>query len=871
MSISSMKGTALSSLRPAAFELCVAASFAAVVLASSAYIHSESNRAATDAASIAALVTLDRVTASRELPNGIELRSGTAVMQVTALRDDLLRVRAGATGALPEDASWAVLPQARTSKVNVKPEKSGAAIGFSTAKLHVMIQKQPFAMTVTDLAGNVIAKDNPERPIEFHGASFRVYKQSPDDEHYFGLGDKPGPLDRRDEAFSNWNTDAFGWQESTDPIYKSIPFFITFRKGVAAGIFLDNTWRTSFDFNKELRDGYSFGSEGGPLDYYILYGPEPKAVVQEWAWMTGTTPLPPMWTLGYQQSRYSYYPEAEVRRIADRLRSERIPADAIYLDIDYQLKNRPFTVDPEKFPHFDQMIQDLKAEHLHTILITDLHIAKLSNQGYKPYDEGTAGNHFVHNPDGSVYSGVVWPGPAVFPDFTQKSSRDWWGTLYNDFSHRGVAGFWNDMNEPAIFEVASKTMPDDVVHRIDEPGFAKRTATHLEIHNVFGMENSRGTYEGLRKIAPDQRPFVLTRASYAGGQRYSATWTGDNSSTWNHLRQTTPQLINLGLSGFGMSGADVGGFAGSPQPELLTKWLEIAAFHPIDRDHTSMGTNPQEPWENGTTTDVDLRRHAIEERYKLMSYIYTTAEEMSRTGIPIMRPLFLEFPEASKDRHPLDLNTNNEFMMGPDILVAPSPYPDMLDDYEAVLPPVGWYNYWTGERLKGSGVEATRVGNDNVPDNDLQISLHPSVDSLPVFARAGSIIPIQPLVQSTMEKPEGPLTLRVYPPSAPGRACEGSLYLDDGVSYAYQKGEFLRLKFSCELTAAGLVVKVSSREGSFTPWWTQFLIEVYGATKPAANAATDSGAVTVALDTDHHRLTAVVPDDGKGLELKLAY
>ncbi len=338
-----------------------------------------------------------------------------------------------------------------------------------------------------------------------------------------------------------------------------------------------------------------------------------------------------------------------MRRIADRLRSERIPADVIWLDIDYQLKNRPFTVDPDRFPHFDQMIKDLRAQHIRTVVITDLHIADLPNAGYKPYDEGIAGDHFVKNPDGSTYVGTVWPGKAVFPDFTRKASREWWGTLYSDFVGKGVAGFWNDMNEPAVFLVPSKTMPDDVQHRIDEPGFAPRTASHLEIHNVFGMQNTRGTYEGLLKLQPDSRPFVMTRASYAGGQRYAATWTGDNSSTWNHLRQTTPQLLNLGLSGFAMAGADVGGFAGSPQPELLTRWLEVAAFHPIDRDHTAIGTNPQEPWENGTAEDLSLRRRYIEERYRLLPYLYTTAEEMSRTGLPIMRPLFLEFPNGAAD------------------------------------------------------------------------------------------------------------------------------------------------------------------------------------------------------------------------------
>jgi alpha-glucosidase len=818
-------------------------------------------------------VKLDRVTASRATSNGIEIHCGTAVLQITALRDDVLRVRVGPAGQLPEDASWAVLPASRTASVAVTPESNSTTVGFKTAKLIVSVQKDPLELTVTDLNGHVITQDLPGRSVEYHGASFRIYRKSPADEHYFGLGDKPGPLDRRNEAFSNWNTDAFGWQESTDPIYKTIPFFLTFRKGVSAGIFLDNTWRSSFDFNKEYRDGYSFGSEGGPLDYYILYGPEPKAVVSNWAWLTGTTPLPPLWSLGFQQSRYSYYPEAEVRRIADRLRSERIPADVIWLDIDYQLKNRPFTVDPERFPHFDQMIKDLKAQHLHTVVITDLHLAAQPHIGYKPYDEGMAGNHFVKNPDGSTYVGVVWPGKAVFPDFTRKASRDWWGTLYADFVGKGIAGFWNDMNEPAIFEVPSKTMPDDTQHRIEEPGFAPRTASHLEIHNIFGMENSRGTFEGLRKLDPNTRPFVMTRASYAGGQRYAATWTGDNSSTWNHLRQTTSQLLNLGLSGFAMSGADVGGFAGSPQPELLTRWLEVAAFQPIDRDHTAIGTNPQEPWENGTPEDLNLRRKYIEERYRLMPYIYTTAEEMSRTGLPIMRPLFLEFPTESLDGQPLDLKTGNEFLLGPALLVAQSPYPDELDDYDVALPAVGWYDYWTGVRVEG---DSGRKAIDNNPVTQPEMHIHRGLDTLPVYVRAGAILPEQPLVQSTEETPQGPLTLRVYPPTGANKDCEGNLYLDDGISYAFQKGEFLRVAFTCHATAQGITVNVAPHRGSFAPWWKLISIEVYGASKPALGVSTStSGAdfspIAAGYDAEHHRITALLPDDGKGAELKLAY
>jgi alpha-glucosidase len=821
-----------------------------------------------------ALIRLDRVTSSHVLSSGMELRFGAAIMQITALRDDVLRLRVGPTGQLPEDASWAVLPSSRTSTVNVTPESNGASVGFKTAKLHVSIRKDPFGIAITDDARHVILQDLPGRPIEYHGSSFRVYMESPEDEHYFGLGDKPGPLDRRNEAFTDWNTDAFGWQQSTDPIYKSVPWFITFLKGVAAGIYFDNTFRSSFDFNKEYRDGYSFGSEGGPLDFYVLYGPDPKDVVEKWAWLVGTTPMPPMWAFGYQQSRYSYYPESEVKRIADKLRSERIPADVIWLDIDYQYKYWPFTIDTERFPTFEQMIKDLRAEHIRTVIITDCHIADQPLAKYKPFEEGIAGNHFVRNPDGSIYEGVVWPGKSVFPDFTHMPSRDWWGTLYADFVKDGVAGFWNDMNEPAIFLVPSKTMPDDTQHRIEEPGFITRTTNHLEVHNIYGMQNSRGTFEGLLKLEPNLRPFVMTRASFAGGHRYAATWTGDNSSTWDHLRQTTPQLLNLGLSGFSMSGADVGGFAGSPPSELLTRWLEVAAFQPIDRDHTATGTNPQEPWENGTAEDVSLRRHYIEERYRLMPYIYTTAEEMSRTGLPIMRPLFLEFPQGAADGGPLDLSTGNAFMLGPDLLVAQSPYPDEVDDYSVALPPSSWYDYWTGSRIDPT---SGRKGIDNAAIAQPEVHIHRSLETVPVFARAGSILPEEPLVQSTDEKPQGPLTLRVYPPTTYGAACGGSLYLDDGVSYNFRKGDYLRLQISCRLSTQGLIVTVAPRQGTFQPWWSLLSIEVYGATKPYASAAVTSLArtapvpVTANFDAEHHRVTALINDDPKGLQLQLTY
>ncbi len=488
----------------------------------------------------------------------------------------MLRVRVWRGNAVPEDASWAVLPEARTSRVAVAAE----AHGFATKSLRVTVDDR-LMLTVADLQGNILQRD--AVPVRWEGDRFEVSKTRTFDDHFFGLGDKPGPLDRGGQAFTMWNTDAFGWQESTDPIYKDIPFFFDVNKGHALGVFLDNTWRTNFDFGRADDKRYTFGSLNGPVDYYLMYGPEPKAVVSTWAWLTGPTPLPPLWALGFQQSRYSYFPASQLREVAGRLRADKIPSDVLWLDIDFQHNNWPFTVDEKNYPDFKGMVKDLAQDKFKLVVITDLHVAQQPNVGYTPYDTGMAGDHFVKNPDGTVYHGWVWPGNAVFPDFTQARTRTWWGQQFRTFVDDGVAGFWNDMNEPSVFNVPGKTMPDDVQHRIDEPGFKKRTANHLEIHNIFGLENTRGTYEGEVTLRPNERPFVMTRASYAGGQRYSTTWTGDNSATWNHLQQTVPQLVNLGLSGFALAGADVGWIC----------WVTTAgAADEVDRDFCVSANRP---------------------------------------------------------------------------------------------------------------------------------------------------------------------------------------------------------------------------------------------------------------------------------------
>lgn len=805
------------------------------------------------------------VTSVSRVPQGVELQAGPARVRVVAVGESIFRVRLAPQGEFGNDVSWAVLPNTQQN-VDVRVEDAADAVTLAAAHGKVRITKFPLRVEFLDASGKLVNQDHPSLPMAWRNGDVRVWKKMPADENYYGLGEKAGPMNRRNQSYTMWNTDAFGWQESTDPLYKSIPFFLALRNGVAYGIFFDNTYRSNFDFGKESEDFYSFGAPGGGLDYYFFFGPHPKKVIEDYAALTGRTPLPPLWSLGYQQCRYSYYPEARVREVAKTFREKNIPADVIYLDIDYQDGNRPFTVDRKRFPAFEGMIRDLHGQGFKVIAITDLHLKK--EMGYAPYDQGMAGDHFVKNPDGSVYVGVVWPGDSVFPEFTRAESRAWWGTLYGDFVKMGINGFWNDMNEPAIFQRADKTMPLETVHRLDDGS----TRDHRAIHNVFGMQNARATYEGLRRLQADVRPFVLTRAAFAGTQRYAASWTGDNSSTWNHYRMTVPTLLGLGISGYALVGNDVGGFAGSPTADLLTRWTQIGVFTPIFRNHTMKGSADQEPWVHGLQHEA-IRRRYIELRYRLLPYIYTVAEESSRTGVPMMRPLFLEYPD-----HPMFYGNDRQFLFGRDLLVA-ADLDETIDPYDVTLPPGGWFDYWTGQRIQGKKQQAPLFTPEwVVAAGPSVVQLKPRLDELPIFVRAGAIIPQQPVVQSSDQKPSGPLEIRIYP----GPDCGGSLYLDDGKTFAYERGESLRVKYSCAPAQDSLAISISAHEGKFAPWWKQVRVRVFGSERPPKGvragdrslrrlAAGGSGAEGWWYSPTDSVVTLTLPDSANGWKIHLSY
>jgi alpha-glucosidase len=789
--------------------------------------------------------------------NTIAFRGPHGIAAITVLAPDLVRVRISSGAAFGPDESWAVIkPAADWPKATVDFETGSAAADrvLRTSELEVRVKTDPFEVAFYDLQGNLISKDDDSRPTAWDGSRVRDWKWMPPDEQYFGLGEKAGPLDRRGHTYSMWNTDVYGWGPNTDPLYEDIPFFIGLRHGRAYGIFFDNTYRSTFDFGVEDLHRYAFGADGGEMNYYFFWGPDPKTVLSRYTELVGRTPLPPMWAIGYHQCRYSYYPDKVVRFIADNFRIRHIPCDAIFLDIHYMDGYRIFTWDKSRFPDPAGLTSYLHHEGFHVVTIIDPGVKVDPN--YWVYQQGMAGDDFAKLPDGKPFVGKVWPGDAMFPDFTGGRVRDWWASLFQGLIGDGVDGIWNDMNEPSVFNVASKTMPDDVM--FNDNGL---NSPETKIHNVYGMQMSRATREGLLKAKPNERPLVITRATYAGGQRYSAVWTGDNSSTWEHLGLSVPEIMGMGLSGIALAGADIGGFAGGgATPELYTRWLETGIFYPYCRTHVEYGAPSQEPWSYGNRLEA-INRHSIDLRYQLLPYLYNAYYETSQTGLPVMRALLLDYPDD-----PVAVSQNDEFLFGDDLLVAPVIKSRQFS--RAVYLPKGeWYSLKTGRRTTGPAKveEDTPLGH------------------IPVFVRGGAILPTRPVVQYTGEAPINPLTFEIYPLGA-GQASSRDYYEDDGISFDYRQGAWLKQKISVDPAAAAVTITLSARQGSYRPPSRALLFKVHAERDEPSGVTAEGQALARqssmdglqkadsgwAYDENENLVAVKVPDSGQGVTIHIA-
>lgn len=742
----------------------------------------------------------------RSNPRGvtIECQDGSQV-SIELLASDLVRVRAAFGKALPEpDRSWTI---AKTSwdaprwQLSEQPD----ALVLSTGELEVVVHRSPLLVDFWDRKTHrVINADALPMMYDPKSASIAAAKKLGFDEHFYGLGEKAAHLDKRRGQFTMWNTDAFGYKEGTDPLYQSIPFYIGWQSGEAYGIFYDNSYRTQFDLGGTTQEYASFLAEGGTMDYYFLVGPSIKNILGRYADLTGHMPLPPLWSLGHQQSRYSYYPDKLVEEVVRRYRADDLPLDAIHLDIHYMNGYRDFTWHPERFPNPKALSDRLRQQGVKIVTIVDPGIKYQppaagakdpevrpelapQDQTYYVYNQGKAGDYYLKRKDGRTYIGKVWPGDAVFVDYTIEAAARWWGNLFRAYTDQGVAGIWTDMNEPADFTDQTGQSQMDVV-TYDGGTYSP----YAKNRNLFALHMARATYEGLERLRPGERPFLITRAGYAGMQRYAIVWTGDNSATWDALGLSIPMFQSLGLSGEPFMGADVGGFAGRSDAELLTRWYQVGFLTPFFRNHAMLDGYDHEPWRFGSYYENIIRKY-LKLRYRLLPFLYTALEEAHRTGVPLLRPLLLNFQDDADT-----LAIDDEFMVGDALLAAPVLKAGATARL-VYLPKGTWFDFWTGARHEGGRM----------------IRVDAPLETVPLFVRGGSILPLGPEMNWVGEKPSAPITFRIYP-DAQGRAAV-SLYEDDGISPAYKQGAFRRTAVDVSTVAGRLEIALGAPQGTYRP------------------------------------------------------
>ena len=752
----------------------------------------------------------------------LTVRCQAACLQLTALSPHIVRVRLNEQGVFKSPFSYSIeKTDSDWPSHQVELIEQEEVLLFKTGALTVRIHKQNAQIDFLDVR---------EQPLNMDGGGFGwqnnwvgLRRSLPSGAPVFGLGEQAYPLNLRGHLFELWHTDPGGrYQRGQSPLYQGHPWFIALHQNRAFGLLLDTTHRSFFDLGHGQPNCYTLTAAGGELRAYFINGPAVKDVLARLADLSGHMPLPPLWSLGLHQSRWGYKTRQMVQEIARQFRERQIPGDVIHLDIDYMQGKSGFTWHKSHFSDPADMSKQLRQDGFRLVSIIDpgLKADRLNDIAEK----GLRRDVFLKYPDGKVFRGPVWPGDCYFPDFTDPAARIWWGEQYRVLLEAGVSGFWNDMNEPAVFGPGDGTIPNAVSH-----SYEGRGADHAQIHNVYGMQMARASQEGISALRPKQRPFVLSRAGYTGVQRYASVWTGDNESNWDHLRLSLSMALNLGLSGVPFVGPDIGGFFGVPSAELFARWMQAAALFPLYRIHTAAGTPAQEPWSFGPQVEA-IARQAIELRYRLLPALYTAFWQASQTGAPIIRPMLLDFQDDPQ-AHALD----DQFMMGDSLLVAP-----ILEAGQTARDlylPQGqqWVNYWSGEFYQGGQT----------------ITIDAPLDYLPLFVKAGTVLPHWPLIQHTDQaKTLSQLELRLF--VAEGQSV---LYEDAGEGFDYRRGEYKVSRFVCRPTGQGLIITVRSQGSYITPYETvAWTIHAAAPMTPAAISADGLPVSDWTVDAERHSI-----------------
>ncbi|KAB2664908.1 MAG: DUF5110 domain-containing protein [Verrucomicrobia bacterium] len=755
------------------------------------------------------------------------LRNSAVTAVVSVLAPDLFRIRISRGRSLPAAPSWAVdRDEWPACEATVRASKTHVEIATAAGRLRWSLRDG--AWTLRDRVGLPVFSAG-AGATGFAGDEARVDLDLADGEKLFGLGETTGPIDKRGLVREFWNTDVLAHSPAIHPgmrsLYISIPFVLSMREGRAAGLFWDNPRRQTWDLGQSKPGAARLKAAAGEIDLYLFLGPTPAAVVGRYTELTGRIPMPPRWALGYQQCRYSYETGTEFEAVARHFRRRKIPCDVLYLDIHHMDGYRVFTFGKD-FPDAKGMIARLARRGFKVAAIVDPGVK--NDPKFGVLRRGTAAGAFVRNADGGGdFLGEAWPGEARFPDFLNAAARDWWGDEQKVLLDAGVAAVWNDMNEPANFGRPDKTLAPDALHATDHG-----PARHEEVHNLYGMQMSRASREGALRHRPDERPFVITRATYAGGQRHAIVWTGDNSSCWEHLADSIQMLLNLGLSGVAFCGGDVGGFLDNATPELLVRWMQFAAFTPFFRNHSNLGTVHQEPWAFGEATE-DICRTWIGLRYQFLPTWYALVAEAHKTGAPPMRPLLWHYPND-----PVAVACGDQFLVGPNLLVAPVTRQGCAAR-AVYLPNDLWFDFWTGERHEGGRHVLART----------------PMDRIPVFVRAGSLLALADTRQHLDGKGDATVTLHAWP----GPRGELEWYEDDGTSRAHERGGAMTRTLVQSTRGRTLRIDFQPEAGDFPSAVRTWRVVVWGARRPAP-VLVDGRPIPASFADDAGVLIAEIPN-----------
>ena len=704
-----------------------------------------------------------RVLSHRVYPNGIGVDLEHGRMRLDWYQSGIVRRRIERLEPGTDHRSWAVV--GRPEPVPINAAVTDPTLIRVDGPIPALIDRATGAVTLGGGASHGSAQRvaDVDNGFVWSRGGIGLVTARDETDAVYGLGEKTGFLEKSGRLYQMWNSDEPQHLPTRDPLYQSIPFFIHVGPEGAVGHFIDAPESSWFDL-RNLRT-IAVTVEQQWVDSWYLFADSVAGVIERYTDLTGRMELPPLWALGFQQSRYSYETAARVREVAAELRNRAIPCDVLHLDIHYMRGYRVFTWDPERFGDPTALIGDLREQGFRVVTIVDPGVKV--DADYPVYTEGIRDGHFVRSGDGSVYVGKVWPGDAVFPDFSRTVTRSFWAAKHRELFSAGVAGIWNDMNEPADFtgdmhDRPQFTPPSDTW--VDNDG---RPQSLDRFHNLYGLAMCMATREAFETQRPGERAFVLTRAGYAGIQRYAAVWTGDNHSWWEHLAASIPMLLNLGLSGVPFVGADAGGFQDNASGELYARWMQCAALMPFFRAHSVIGSANHEPWSFGARAEA-VARAAVELRYSLIPYLYALFTEAARTGLPVMRPLVLHFGSDPRVR-----NLNDQFMLGPSLMAAPVVQPG-VECRSVYLPEGGWCDFHTGEHYQGP----------------MDIAVPAPLERIPLFVRTPAIIPRCTVAQSLdASAVSGSLSLDLYPGPA-NSVVQFRLQEDDGISTDYRNGTY---------------------------------------------------------------------------------